>query len=64
MNTGTVLALAAVILAAGGAFAVLRRDKKRGKSPCGGNCGCCPSCGACHKAQASGGSAPHGTKAH
>ncbi|MBR5010504.1 MAG: FeoB-associated Cys-rich membrane protein, partial [Clostridia bacterium] len=55
MNTGTVLALAAVILAAGGAFAVLRRDKKRGKSPCGGNCGCCPSCGACHKAQASGG---------
>ena len=27
----------------------LRRDKKQGKSSCGGNCGCCPMAGSCHK---------------
>lgn len=24
------------------------RDKRKGKSSCGGNCGCCPMSGACH----------------
>ena len=51
MSTSTVLVLVGVVLLAGGAVAVLRRDKKRGRSPCGGNCGCCPSCGACHQAR-------------
>lgn len=32
--------------------AQLRRDKKRGKCACGGNCGCCPMGGACHHAEA------------
>ncbi len=27
----------------------LRRDRKRGKSSCGANCGCCPMAGSCHK---------------
>ena len=27
----------------------LRRDRKRGKSACGGNCGCCPMAGSCRK---------------
>ena len=27
----------------------LRRDKKKGKSSCGANCGCCPMSGSCHK---------------
>ena len=27
----------------------LRRDKKQGKSSCGGNCGCCLMSGSCHK---------------
>ena len=27
----------------------LRRDKKQGKSSCGGNCGCCPMAGSYHK---------------
>ncbi len=40
-----------LLLAAGvaGIVAVLRRDKKRGRSSCGGNCGHCPMGGACHK---------------
>ena len=27
----------------------LRKDQKQGKSSCGGNCGCCPMAGSCHK---------------
>ena len=27
----------------------LRKDKKQGKSACGGSCGCCPMAGSCHK---------------
>ena len=26
----------------------LIRQKRQGKSSCGGNCGCCPMSGACH----------------
>ena len=32
-----------------GIIAVMRRDKKKGKSACGGNCGHCPMSGSCHK---------------
>ncbi len=42
----TVLVLLGVCLLAAGAAFVLRRDKKQGKSSCGGNCA---SCGACHR---------------
>ena len=27
----------------------LRRDRKKGKCSCGGQCGCCPMAGSCHK---------------
>ena len=47
MSISTVLVLAGVVLLALGAAFALRRDKKRGVSPCGGNCA---SCGACHRA--------------
>ena len=42
----TVLALLGVLILAAAAAYVLRRDKKQGKSACGGNCA---SCGACHR---------------
>ncbi len=45
----TVLVLLGVCLLAAGAALVLRRDKKQGKSSCGGNCG---ACGACHRCEA------------
>jgi hypothetical protein len=51
----TVLVSLGVLLLAGAAAAVLRRDKKRGKSGCGCDCGSCASCGACHGAAADAG---------
>ena len=48
-NAGTILVS---ILLAGlvtGIIVKLRKDKKRGKTSCGGNCGCCPLSGSCHK---------------
>ena len=48
-NAGTILVS---ILLAGlvtGIIVKLRKDKKRGKTSCGGNCGCCPMGGCCHK---------------
>ncbi len=42
----TILVLVGVCLLAAGAAFVLRRDKKQGKSSCGGNCS---SCGACRR---------------
>ena len=48
-NAGTI----AVTLVLAGIVALivlrLRRDRKQGKSSCGGNCGCCPMSGSCHK---------------
>ena len=49
-NGGTI----AVSLALAGIVALiiirLSRDRKQGKTSCGGKCGCCPMAGACHKA--------------
>ncbi|MBR3557148.1 MAG: FeoB-associated Cys-rich membrane protein [Oscillospiraceae bacterium] len=42
----TILVLLGVLLLAARAAYVLRRDRKQGKSSCGGNCA---SCGACHR---------------
>ena len=39
----------ALILIVVGILFVLRRDRKNGKSSCGGNCGHCPMGGTCHK---------------
>ncbi len=48
-NAGTIIvsiALAGLVTAI---IIRLRRDRKRGKTSCGGNCGCCPMSGSCHK---------------
>ena len=48
-NIGTIavsLLLAGLVI---GIIVRLRRDRKRGKCSCGGNCGCCPMAGSCHK---------------
>ena len=50
MSTG--LALLGVCILAAWAVAELRRDKKQGKSSCGGNCSGCSACGVCHQAAA------------
>ena len=43
--------LICLVLAAMVAAIVVKlvKDKKKGKSTCGGNCGCCPMGGSCHK---------------
>ena len=48
-NAGTILISLALVALAAGIVVKLRRDKKQGKSSCGGNCGCCPMSGSCHK---------------
>ncbi|MBQ4452226.1 MAG: FeoB-associated Cys-rich membrane protein [Clostridia bacterium] len=49
-NAGTI----AVSLALAGLVAWiivrLRRNRKQGRSSCGGSCSCCPMSGSCHKA--------------
>ena len=48
-NAGTIIV--SLVLIGVVALIVLRlhRDKRRGKSSCGGNCGCCLMAGSCHK---------------
>ena len=48
-NAGTILISLALTALVTGIIIRLRRDKKQGKSSCGGNCGCCPMSGSCHK---------------
>lgn len=48
-NAGTILISLALIALVTGIIIRLRKDKKQGKSSCGGNCGCCPMSGSCHK---------------
>ena len=48
-NAGTILVSLLLILLVLGILTVLHRDRKQGKSTCGGSCGSCPMGGACHK---------------
>ncbi len=48
-NAGTIVVSLLLIGAVAWIVVRLRRDKKQGKSSCGGNCGCCPMGGCCHK---------------
>ena len=48
-NLPTIAVSAALLALIVGAAAVLIRDRRKGKSTCGGNCGGCPMGGACHK---------------
>ena len=45
-NIGTILVALVLLAAVVGIVLVMKRDKKRGKSPCG-NCGHCPMRGSC-----------------
>jgi len=47
-NAATVLVGLAVLAAAALIVRGLLRDKRAGKSCCGGHCAGCPSCPACH----------------
>ncbi len=48
-NAGTILVSLLLIGLVAAIVVKLRRDKKQGVSSCGGNCGCCPMGGCCHK---------------
>lgn len=43
-----IVCLSLAIVVTGAVIAVVR-DKKKGKSSCGGNCSACGMCGSCHK---------------
>lgn len=48
-NLATVLISLVLLLLIAGIIVVLVKDKKKGRSSCGGNCGHCPMSGSCHK---------------
>lgn len=50
-NAGTIVVSLLLIGAVALIVIRLRRDRKQGKCSCGGNCGCCPMAGSCHKPQ-------------
>ncbi|MBQ8118536.1 MAG: FeoB-associated Cys-rich membrane protein [Lachnospiraceae bacterium] len=47
-NLGTILISLGLVLMVALIIRSMIRDKQKGKSSCGGNCGCCPMGGACH----------------
>ena len=47
-NLGTILISLVLLAVVITVIAVMRKDKKKGKSTCGGNCGYCPMSGSCH----------------
>ncbi len=49
-NAGTIVLSLLLLGAVAGIIVKLFRDKKKGKSSCGCNCGCCPMASSCHKA--------------
>ncbi len=48
-NLATILVTALVIAVVAVVIGIMLRDKKKGKSCCGGNCSHCPMGGSCHK---------------
>ena len=48
-NFATILISVVLIAVVVGIIVVMRKDKKNGKSACGGNCGHCPMGDSCHK---------------
>ena len=50
-NAGTIIITLALIGIVAAVLFKLRKDRKRGKSACGCNCGCCPMAAECHKQQ-------------
>ena len=47
-NIGTILISLVLLAAVALIIRSMMRDKKQGKSSCGGNCAGCAACGACH----------------
>ena len=47
-NIGTILINLLLLAAVALIIRSMMRDKKQGKSSCGGNCAGCAACGACH----------------
>lgn len=48
-NLGTILITLVLIGIVAGILVVMRKNKKKGASACGGNCGHCPMGSSCHK---------------
>ena len=49
-NWGTILVLLGLAGLVTAIFLTMRKDKKQGRSCCGGSCSKCAMCSACHKA--------------
>ena len=47
-NAGTIIVCLVLAGVIAGIAVQMHKDKKRGKSSCGANCGCCPMSGTCH----------------
>lgn len=47
-NIGTILIALALVCVVALVIVKMCRDKKKGRSSCGGNCGHCPMGGSCH----------------
>lgn len=50
-NLGTIIVSVVLILIVTGIIIVMIRDKKQGKSTCGGNCAHCKMCAGCNSAK-------------
>ncbi|MBQ3968344.1 MAG: FeoB-associated Cys-rich membrane protein [Lachnospiraceae bacterium] len=50
-NIGTIFISLLLILMVTGIIRTLIKDKKQGRSSCGGNCAHCKMCAACHSRQ-------------
>ncbi len=48
-NLATIIISLVLIVILAGVIIVMVKDKRKGKSSCGGNCGCCPMGRSCHK---------------
>ncbi len=48
-NAGTILVSILLLGAVTAIVMKLHKDRKQGKTSCGGNCGCCPMGSCCHK---------------
>ncbi|MBR5349583.1 MAG: FeoB-associated Cys-rich membrane protein [Lachnospiraceae bacterium] len=53
-NIGTILITLLLIMIVAGIVLSLIKDKKQGKSSCGGNCAHCQMCAACRQGKKSG----------
>lgn len=49
VNIGSIVVVIILLAVIAGIITVMVKDKKRGKSSCGGNCAHCPMGGSCHK---------------